>query len=187
MVLGLIDVADKFGADERKKVIGILTIVKTKSILPTADYTGNTAKIDFMQYAAVLERHTSLINTCLLLKPGTSHILLRLTVKAVQLNRLNFTIKGFIRAFRKINDKCRKRNQRGNGIKLVGIKSWESNFNPTKKTYNPHLHLIVANSEIAQLFICEWLQIWTSKHTHKIVQYSVPVHDKEKALIEIIK
>jgi Flp pilus assembly CpaE family ATPase len=77
MVLGLIDVADKFGADERKKVIGILTIVKTKSILPTADYTGNTAKIDFMQYAAVLERHTSLINTCLLLKPGTSHILLR--------------------------------------------------------------------------------------------------------------
>jgi hypothetical protein len=100
---------------------------------------------------------------------------------------LNFTIKGFIRAFRKINDKCRKRNQRGKGIKLVGIKSWESNFNPTKKTYNPHLHLIVANSEIAQLLICEWLQIWTSKHTHKIVQYSVPVHDKEKALIEIIK
>jgi hypothetical protein len=96
-------------------------------------------------------------------------------------------MKGTIRAFRKINSKFRKRNQRGKGIKLIGIKSLECNFNPLKGTYNPHLHLIVPNKQVADILIDEWLKIWTPKFTHKSGQHKRQVIDRQKDLIEIVK
>jgi hypothetical protein len=63
----------------------------------------------------------------------------------------------------------------------------ECNFNPVKRTYNPHLHLIVPNKEIANILIAEWLKIWKPKFTHRAGQHSISVKDREKALIEIIK
>jgi len=44
------------------------------------------------------------------------------------------------------------------------IKEWEDlecNYNPIKKWYNPHLHLIVVNREMAEFFVDEWLERWT--------------------------
>ena len=55
------------------------------------------------------------------------------------------------KAFSIIKERCKKRHQRGTGIQLIGIKSLECNFNPQKKTYNPHFHIIVPNKEIATL------------------------------------
>jgi hypothetical protein len=110
-----------------------------------------------------------------------------LTIKAVKAHELGNRVKDMLRAFKKILNKYKKRNQRGTGIKLMGIRSLECNFNPLSRTYNPHLHLIVPNKEIASLLIKEWCEIWTIKDVNPKGQHFVKVWDKEKALIEIVK
>jgi len=42
----------------------------------------------------------------------------------------------------------------------MGIKSLECNFNPEKKTYNPHYHIIVPSIEIAEMLVEEWIKQW---------------------------
>jgi plasmid rolling circle replication initiator protein Rep len=60
-------------------------------------------------------------------------------------------MKAMKRAFKRILTKCNKRHQREKGPKIIGIKSLECNFNPERRTYNPHYHVIVPNWEIAIL------------------------------------
>jgi hypothetical protein len=110
-----------------------------------------------------------------------------LTIKACKQNQLRKMFKGLVRGFRQINAKYRKRNQRGCGIRLIGIKSMECNFNPKANTYNPHLHLIVENKRIADLLIDEWLAKWSPKFTVRAAQDKRPVNDIERDLVEIIK
>jgi hypothetical protein len=111
-----------------------------------------------------------------------------LTVKAVTASKLKHLIKkGLRKAFHQINEKYRKKHLRGTGIKLVGIKSLECNFNPLKKSYNPHYHLIVANKEIAEILVKEWLEKWTPKFASHKAQYIRQVTNKEHDLIEIVK
>ena len=74
-------------------------------------------------------------------------------------------------AFKLISNRCKKRHQRGKGIKLIGIKSLECNFNPIRKTYNPHYHLIVATKEMAEVLKKEWLKLWTKKYTSPKAQH----------------
>jgi hypothetical protein len=66
-------------------------------------------------------------------------------------------MKSMINRFKIISRKYRKRAQRNKGIKLIGIKSLECNYNPILKKYNPHLHLIVATKEMADILKKEWL------------------------------
>jgi hypothetical protein len=47
--------------------------------------------------------------------------------------------------------------------------------------------LIVANGQIAEILVKEWLQKWTRKFTHKAGQHKRPVIDRERDLIEIVK
>jgi len=122
-----------------------------------------------------------------ILKNWNDAYFVTLTSRAVKAHNLKRNIDGTLRAFRKIKDRFRKRNERGNGFNLVGIKSLECNFNATKKTYNPHLHLIVQTEEMANLLIDEWLAIWTKEHTHIVAQDKRPINDLEHCLIEIIK
>ena len=110
-----------------------------------------------------------------------------LTVRAVPARKLETWLKGFKKAFRRIREKYKKRNQRGKGLKLVGIKSLECNFNPVKKTYNPHLHIVVPNEAIADILISEWLAIWTERETLKVGQDKQRVRDVERNLVEVIK
>lgn len=110
-----------------------------------------------------------------------------LTVKACNANRLKEMIGKVIEGFQRIKNKQKKRHQRGTGIKLVGVKSLECNFNPVKKTYNPHLHIIVPNREIADILVREWLKLWTPKFTSSKAQFTRKVDDAERDLIEIIK
>jgi hypothetical protein len=100
-----------------------------------------------------------------------------------------------LRAFELIHNRCKKRHGRGKGLKLIGIKSLECNFNPVTKTYNPHYHLIVPNKEIAELLKREWLTQWRPipkttyryKYTIPGAQKIIPVYNLETALIETIK
>ena len=111
-----------------------------------------------------------------------------LTIKAVPAYKLNKWIKeGMIRGFKMILNRCKKRHQRGKGIKIMGVKSLECNYNPIKKTYNPHYHIIVPNKAIAELLKKEWQIQWTKKHTYKGAQYIRPITDMERDLKETIK
>lgn len=118
-----------------------------------------------------------------------------LTVKACNAKSLNKWIWGMLRAFELIHSRCKKRHIRGAGIKLIGIKSLECNFNPGMKTYNPHYHIIVPSKEIAELLVKEWIEQWRPKD--KLVnkyKYTTPnaqkiskVTNLEHSLIETIK
>ena len=57
-----------------------------------------------------------------------------LTVKAIPAKNLNKWINdGMIRGFNRIVEKYRKRNLRGKGFKLIGIRTLECNFNSKKR------------------------------------------------------
>lgn len=110
-----------------------------------------------------------------------------LTVRSVPRDKLHGVMKSMIKEFSQITEACRKRRQRGKGLMLVGIRSLESNFNPVKKTYNPHFHVIVANREMAKMLVNEWLKRSNPGWTHKKAQKISKITDNILALIEVVK
>jgi len=112
---------------------------------------------------------------------------LTLTVKACKADKLKFYIKKFIQGFKRITEKHRKRYQRGKGRLLIGVRSLECNFNPKKKTYNPHFHIITKDRYTAEVLLKEWLELWTPRFTNRKGQNIQKITDLEKGLIEIIK
>ncbi|MCB0854235.1 MAG: protein rep [Bacteroidetes bacterium] len=110
-----------------------------------------------------------------------------LTVRSVNASDLNKLIGDCNKTLQKIIKRLKKRHERGKGVKPVGIRSLECNFNPAKGTYNPHFHLIVENEEIADAIIKEWLKDWTPKHALPYCQDKQRVRNIESCLIEVIK
>ena len=110
-----------------------------------------------------------------------------LTGKSIPAKELGRYIDGFIMLFQKIIDKHRKRHQRGKSIALKGVRSIESNFNPAKRTYNPHFHITVAEREMAEIIVDEWLSRFNERHAASWCQKIIKVDSIEKNLIEIIK
>ena len=83
--------------------------------------------------------------------------------------------------------RCNKRSQRGKGVKVIGIKSLECNFNPTRRTYNPHFHLIVPDKATAELLVNEWLITCKPKWALRKSQKALRIYNLEKGLIEVVK
>ncbi|HWY12718.1 MAG TPA: hypothetical protein VN026_15400 [Bacteroidia bacterium] len=110
-----------------------------------------------------------------------------LTARSVYANKLGIRMKKMNIGLRKILDKYKKKAQRGKSIKFEGFKTLECNFNSKKRTYNPHLHLIVKNKEMAEIIIREWLILCTTKFALPDGQKAIPVRDVEESLIEVIK
>ncbi len=110
-----------------------------------------------------------------------------LTAKSVRLNSLNKRMGDMNRGLRIITTAYRKKASRGKAYKLIGIKSLECNFNPEKGWYNPHLHIVVANENMADILIYEWQKLCTSKFTFYKAQKKRKVDNTLKDLIEIIK
>jgi hypothetical protein len=131
--------------------------------------------------AEIINRYLPIIET------WVNPYFVTLTVRACPKKYLKKMVDGVDRAFKLIYQKIKKRNQRKKGIRLIGIKSLECNFNSQRKTYNPHLHLIVQNEEMADLLINEWLTLWTPKFTLRCAQYKRGVKDKGRDLMEIVK
>lgn len=123
-----------------------------------------------------------------ILKKWEAPFFLTLTIKSVTKGRLELRIKEMQKAFNTIIERYKKRNQRGKGIKLMGIKSMESNFNPKAKTYNLHYHIILPNLETSDTLMREWRLYWNdSKIVNKSGQRNKRVKDLTKQLIETIK
>ena len=110
-----------------------------------------------------------------------------LTVKAIPARLLPKYCKGFLKLFGKIVEKHRKRNKRGKGPALMGIRSLECNFNPVKRTYNPHFHVLVKNKEMADILLSEWLGRYPVFHANKKGQHCRRVVDKQHDLLEMVK
>jgi len=112
---------------------------------------------------------------------------LTLTSRSVKEKYLSRNLDGSIRALSQILKKQRQKAYKEKGKAFVGIRSIECNFNSVKKTYNPHIHLLLPDKETAEAIRTEWLKKWTKKHTIPIAQYIRPVRKVEEDLIEIIK
>jgi len=112
---------------------------------------------------------------------------LTLTHTSCSGRQLKERVSKVLEAFYKIKERTKKKHQRGNGIKIIGIKSLECNFNPKKRTYNPHLHIIVPDKATAYLIKREWLKLWTVQFAFSEHQYIRKVTNREASLIEIIK
>lgn len=110
-----------------------------------------------------------------------------LTVKSVPANRLSALMDNMLIGLNRIIEKHKKREKRGTGKRLIGIRSLECNFNPTKRTYNPHFHFIVPDFETAETLRKEWLQRAKKDWTFPKAQHIVKVTNKEKCLVEIVK
>lgn len=110
-----------------------------------------------------------------------------LTAKSCPAKILYARIRNTKRAFKIIAERIKKRHQRGQGPQLVAIKSLECNFNPSKRTYNPHFHILVPSKELAEILMQEWLGIWTGQYAKRRAQYIRKVEDRERDLIEVVK
>jgi len=189
MILSLIDVVKAKGKEERLQPYwnayhcqSALTTSKNKMY-------GNYCKTRFCTTCLSIRKAETINKYYPVIEQWEEPYFVTLTVKAVQADKLPKWINAMKVAFRRTKQRCNKRHERGKGVKLVGIKSLECNFNPQKKTYNPHFHLIVANKEIADTLVVEWQRTWNKKKklTSPYAQDSRKITNKQAALIETIK
>ncbi len=115
--------------------------------------------------------------------------LVTVTLKSVKAEDLDARINQIIKAFQRIKDRCNKRHLRGKGMKIMGVKSLECNFNATKRTYNPHYHLIVPNRVIGLYIMQEWKKELNKNEFNvgQKGQHIRKVNETEKDLVEVIK
>ncbi len=186
-VLSLIDVVEKNGNDERKKSYWNTYHCQNKVYTVDGKLFAKYCKNRFCTLCCSI-RKAELINKYFpLIHQWQEPYFVTLTIKAYPLHFVKKAMEKILKCFSLIVAKHKKRHQRGNGINLIGIRALESNFNPKTLTYNPHLHLIVANKEMADIIIAEWQERFTIKYVSHKGQKAEPVYNKEKALIEIIK
>lgn len=187
MILSLMDVAKQKGDTEKQNAYWNTYYCQSNVISSEGKLYGKYCKNRFCTLCCSI-RKAEIINKYLpIIEKWEEPYFVTLTVKSCKANRLKLMIGKVLEGFSKIREKQKKRFQRGNGTKLIGVKSLECNFNPTKQTYNPHLHLIVASKEIGELLVKEWLKIWTPKFANRLAQDVRKVFDVETNLIEIIK
>ena len=191
VVKKLIDLDEKFDNKEWQKSLWNTYHCQNKIHSANGKIYGRYCKNRFCTLCSCI-RKADLINKYLpIIKAWELPYFVTLTARAVPLKSLKKRLADMNRGFRLICSKLRKQSQRDTGIKLVGIKSLECNFNPIAKTYNPHLHLLVANKQMAELLIKEWLLKCTNTNgknwAEKWAQDMRPAYDSEKVLIEIIK
>ncbi|MCC6412007.1 MAG: protein rep, partial [Saprospiraceae bacterium] len=190
VILSLIEAAKKKGATDRVKAYRNTLYCMDKICSSNGRVYGRYCKNRFCTLCCSI-RKADIINRYYpeIVKWEDLHFV-TLTEKAVPAAKLDLWFYGVQRAFRLILNKYKKRNQRGMGIKLMGVKSLECNFNPVKRTYNPHLHLIVPNAEIAKTLVTEWQKLWNRGQktlASPLAQHIRRVENVERDLVELIK
>lgn len=187
MMLNLIKIAEENGEPELAKAYWNTYYCQQNLISTDGRFYGKYCKNRFCSLCCSIRKAEMINKYYPILKKWNDPYFLTLTVKACDANNLPKYIKACIRGFKRITAKHRKRFQRGNGVKLIGIRSLECNFNPRRKTYNPHFHIITKDRRTAEILLEEWLKLWTPKFTIRRAQKLQKIRDLEKGLIEIIK
>ncbi len=190
MILSLIDVTKEKGEPERQQMYWNAYHCQTKIISSQNKLYGNYCKNRFCTICCAIRKADIINRYYPTLKEWEEPHFVTLTVKSVKAKSLNRWIYGMNKAFTIIKNRCKKRHQRGTGIQLIGVKSLECNFNPIRKTYNPHFHIIVPNKEIAEVLKKEWMLQWNKTaiiHSSPKAQHIRKVENLERDLIETIK
>ncbi len=187
MMLNMIDLCDREGTDERRKAFWNTYHCQAKVYTIGGKLYARYCKNRHCLLCCSI-RKADIINRYLpVIQKWEEPYFLTLTVKAVPYKNLNAVMKRMIETFRKIIEKYKKQNQRGKGIKLKGVRSLESNFNPVAKTYNPHFHCIVANKQMAEIIMAEWLKRSKPGKTNRAAQNMTRIFNNVTALIEVVK
>lgn len=190
MILALIDVVKAKGEPEREQAYWNAYHCLNNVIVSDGKLYGRYCKNRYCTICSAIRKADTINRYYPVISQWKDAHFVTLTVKSCKAKNLNKWIGGMLRAFELIHNRCKKRHQRGIGIKLIGIKSLECNFNPEKKIYNPHYHIIVPSKEVAELLKKEWIYQWKSDKTlftTPIAQYIRPVKNLEHDLIETIK
>lgn len=187
MALNLADIARGKGEQEKEKSYWNTYYCQSTIITANGKLYGNYCKNRFCNLCCSIRKAEIINRYYPVMKQWEEPYFVTLTVKSCPAHKLKFLIGKVLKVFNRIKEKHKKRHQRGTGTKLVGVKSLECNFNPLKKTYNPHLHIIVANKEMAEILVNDWLKIWPRKYADKKAQKIKRVYDLENNLVEIIK
>ena len=187
IILSLIDVAIQRNEPERVKAYWNTYHCQSRIIDGGDRLYGNYCKNRFCTIC-LGNRKAEIINKYLpIIKGWPDPYFLTLTSRAVPARKLKDRMRRIILSLRKILNKNKKRQQRGKGIEIKGIRSLESNFNPIAKTYNPHFHLIVCSKVAAEYIQMEWLKKCTSKFALEPYQPMRKVQDTIHDLIEVVK
>lgn len=187
MTFHLMDVAKAKGEHEKLNSLWNTYYCQNEIISANGRFYGKYCKNRFctlccsIRKAQIINRYYPTIET------WDEPYFVTLTVKACDGKKLRLMVSKVLQGFQRIKDRHKKNYLRGKGIKLMGVKSLECNFNPAKKTYNPHLHLIVANKEMAEIIIRDWLKLWTPKFAQRQAQDMRKIFNAQTGLIEIIK
>jgi hypothetical protein len=185
--LGLIQAAEKKGEPERIRGYWNAYYCQNRVVSHDGRIYGKYCKSRTCTLCCSI-RKAEIINRYLpVLQKWETPFFVTLTAKAVRAEGLARRFFVFKKVFRRICEKHKKRNQRGNGQKLIGIKSLECNFNPAKQSYNPHFHVLVPNEWVADVLIKDWLKLWTRNFALPTAQHKRPVQDLERDLVEVIK
>ena len=143
MMLNLISIAQENVEPELEKSYWNTYYCQQKLVTADGRLYGKYCKNRFCTLCCSI-RKAEIINKYLpVMKGWKEPYFLTITVKSCKASQLPNYIKSMQDTLIKIIGKHRKRNQRGTGLKLEGVRSLECNFNPLKKWYNPHFHLIV--------------------------------------------
>ena len=158
MALSLIDIAKENGEPEREKAYWNTYYCQNSVTTANGRLYGKYCKNRFCTLCSSI-RKAEIINRYLpVIKKWKEPHFVTLTVKSCKHSQLRSYILSMKNTFKQIIDKYKKQDQRGTGNKLIGVKSLECCFNPKRRTYNPHFHLLFANGEMADIIVAEWIK-----------------------------
>ncbi len=187
MMLNLISIAQENGEPELEKSYWNTYYCQQNIVTADGKLYGKYCKNRFCTLCCA-NRKAEMINKYHpIMKEWKEPYFLTLTVKSCKAHQLKPYIKVMLKTFKKITEKYRKRHQRGKGLKLVGIKSLESNFNPKTHTYNPHFHIITKDKWMAEVIKREWINRSKKGYAVHWCQKIIPITNMETGLMEIIK
>lgn len=195
MLLNLIDVAKSKGDYERVQSYWNAYHCLTNVVTSDNVMYGKYCKNRFCTVCSAIRKAEMINKYYPVLSQWEEPYFVTLTVLTCKAHSLEKRIRQVLRAFELILNRCKKRYQRGKGIKVYGIRSLECNFNPIRRWYNPHFHIIVPNREVAELLRNEWIKQWKPikkttpryKYVDPEAQDIRPVKNLERDLIETIK
>ncbi|WP_108801541.1 protein rep [Aquimarina sp. Aq107] len=187
MMLRLIEVAQENGEPELEKSYWNTYYCQQNIVTADRRLYGKYCKNRFCTLCCSIRKAEMINKYYPVMREWKEPYFLTLTVKACNAYNLPRYIKKLIQGIQRITEKHRKRYQRGKGKKLVGVRSLECNFNPKKKTYNPHFHIITKDKYTAEVLLAEWLKLWTPKYTNRGGQKIKKITNLERGLVEIIK
>lgn len=159
MILSLVDVSKNKGNNQKKKSYWNTYHCQNKIHTTNGKLYGKYCKNRYCTLCCTI-RKADIINRFLpVIQTWEEPYFVTLTIRSVPMHKLKPVMISMLKGFTRIIAKYRKRNQRGKGIKLIGIRSLECNFNSQRKTYNPHFHFVVPNKATGDILIMEWLHL----------------------------